>query len=149
MAWQAAHAIDGLATVGHMPESTQEMRRRRLRDAVAKYESKAALGRALGYRDGAFVRQMVDGERQVSEKTVDAIESLPGMRGWFDAHRKPVQVDMHLALDAVLDAIAAAPDKGKLRTALLALLDDDAPAYRQRLAELLNPPQDQSGKRAA
>lgn len=43
------------------------------------------------------------------------------------------------ALPIVLDAIAKAPDKARLRTALLALLDDDAPAYRQRVAELLDP----------
>ncbi len=44
------------------------------------------------------------------------------------------------ALPVVLDAMANAPDKGRLRTALHALLDDDAPAYRQRLADLLAAP---------
>lgn len=53
------------------------------------------------------------------------------------------------ALTVVLEAIASAPDKARLRTALMALLDDDAPAYRQRVAELLNPPLAESGKRKA
>lgn len=42
-----------------------------------------ALGRLLGYRDGAFVRQMLSGNRAVSDKTVRAIEALRGMQGWF------------------------------------------------------------------
>lgn len=49
-----------------------------------KFEgNKAALGRALGYRDGAFVGQMLRGERPITEKTVDQIHALPGGKGWF------------------------------------------------------------------
>jgi hypothetical protein len=40
-------------------------------------------GRRLGYKDGAFVRQMISGTKPVSEKTIRKIESLPGMGGWF------------------------------------------------------------------
>jgi hypothetical protein len=50
------------------------------------------------------------------------------------SHQPP---SMDEALLVVLDAMAVAPQRDKLRTALLAVLDDDAPAYRQRLAELL------------
>lgn len=69
------------------PAPDQELRRRRLA-ALAKHEefgSRAALGRALGYKDGAFVRQMIDGERPITEKTVAAIEAMRGgkFRGWF------------------------------------------------------------------
>lgn len=46
--------------------------------------NKTEFARRLGYKDGAFVRQMVSGARPVSEKTIRAIEALPGMRGWFD-----------------------------------------------------------------
>lgn len=52
----------------------------------------------------------------------------------------PAAPSLAEALPVVLDALADAPDRGRLRTALLALLDDDAPPYRQRLAELLAPP---------
>ena len=45
---------------------------------------KVALGLALGHKSGAFVRQMLDGERPVSEKTVSAIHDLPGLAGWMD-----------------------------------------------------------------
>jgi phage repressor protein C with HTH and peptisase S24 domain len=40
-------------------------------------------GRILGYKDGAFVRQMLAGGKAVTEKTIRKIESLPGMDGWF------------------------------------------------------------------
>jgi len=42
-------------------------------------------GRRLGYKDGAFVRQMLSGNRAVSEKTIRAVEALPGLRGWFSS----------------------------------------------------------------
>jgi len=41
------------------------------------------------------------------------------------------------ALPVVLDAIAMCPHRDELRTLLALLVDHDAPAYRQRLAELL------------
>lgn len=44
------------------------------------------------------------------------------------------------ALPVVLDAMARAAERAKLRAALLALLEDDSPAYRARIAELLSPP---------
>lgn len=44
------------------------------------------------------------------------------------------------ALPVVLDAIAACPHRDELRTLLALLVDHDAPAYRQRLAELLSLP---------
>lgn len=76
----------------------QEHRRTRL-DDLAKHEefgSRAALGRALGYKDCAYVRQMIDGERAISEKTVAAIEEMRGgkFRGWFDFSGS----DIHLSI---------------------------------------------------
>ncbi|WP_043213792.1 phage repressor protein [Bordetella pseudohinzii] len=46
--------------------------------------NKTDFGRRLGYKDGAFVRQMLSGIRPVTEKTVWAIEAMPGMKGWFE-----------------------------------------------------------------
>lgn len=43
------------------------------------------------------------------------------------------------ALPIVLDAIAAARDRTALSVALTALVQDDSPLYRQRVAELLAP----------
>ena len=60
-------------------------RRQRLELAAVRLTggNVTALGRLLGYRDGAFVRQMLSGNRSVSDKTVRAVESLRGMEGWF------------------------------------------------------------------
>ncbi|WP_033447641.1 helix-turn-helix transcriptional regulator [Bordetella bronchiseptica] len=62
-----------------------EFRMARLQAAVDHVSkgNKTDFGRRLGYKDGAFVRQMVGGIRPVTEKTIRAIESMPGMRGWF------------------------------------------------------------------
>ncbi|TSE32080.1 helix-turn-helix domain-containing protein [Tepidimonas charontis] len=64
---------------------------------------------------------------------------------WIAADRKiatsPVNqalsAAIHAALPVVLDAIAMCPHRDELRTLLALLVDHDAPAYRQRLAELL------------
>ncbi|CUJ80950.1 S24 family peptidase [Achromobacter sp. 2789STDY5608628] len=69
--------------------------------------NKTEFGRRLGYKDGAFVRQMLSGIRPVTEKTVRAIEDMPGMRGWFDAPERatttsaPSIPDNNLASDEV------------------------------------------------
>lgn len=65
-----------------------EHRRTRLGELVRdKYEgNEQLLGRALGYTDGSFIRQMMrDGPtaRKITEKSIRKIESLPGVRGWF------------------------------------------------------------------
>lgn len=66
-----------------MSKTTQEWRRKRLSDASDKAGGKAALGALMGLSSGAFIRQMIDGERPITEKTIDKIESLRGFRGWF------------------------------------------------------------------
>lgn len=104
---QAAGATGYAATVADMDE--QEFRRQRLAAAVRKYGSKAKLGKALGYKSGAFVRQMLDEERPITEKTVEAIEELPGMARWFAKDSS----SPHQAIDqaiAVLDAAISAAD---------------------------------------
>lgn len=51
-----------------------------LKAAAKILGSNAALGRALGYQDGAFVGQMLRGERPVSEKTVRAMDDVHALR---------------------------------------------------------------------
>jgi hypothetical protein len=73
---------------------TADYRIERLQAAVNKRcdGNVSAFGRLLGYKDGAFVRQMLAGTRAISEKTVDAVESLPGLENWFSTkHGKPTQ----------------------------------------------------------
>lgn len=81
---------------------------------------KAELGRALGYRDGAFVGQMIRGDRPVTEKTLRAmVELRPLQRLLQDDDRADVaepaptylnRPDPHAAsLSRLLDAISALP----------------------------------------
>jgi glucuronate isomerase len=64
-------------------DEVQKWRRDRLQALVDKFGGKAELGRKLGYKDGAFVGQMLTQLRPISEKTVQQVERLPGCRGWF------------------------------------------------------------------
>lgn len=133
------------------PPPDQEARRKLLQAAAKRLGGNARLGRKLGYYDGAFIGQMLRGERPISEKTVEALRSVPQIRdllanatsilGYVPADAAPASgpaapalID---ALPVVLDALAAAPERAELRSLLPLLADTDAPAYRQRLAELL------------
>ena len=62
-----------------------EQRRELLSKAIDRLTQgdRSAFGRRLGFKDGAFIRQMLNGSRVVSEKTVRLVESIPGMHGWF------------------------------------------------------------------
>lgn len=66
-----------------MSDATDEWRQKRMQALADKYEGNAPLGRALGYKDGAYVRQMIAGERAISEKTIIKAEKLAGCAGWF------------------------------------------------------------------
>lgn len=50
---------------------------------VEREGGKAPTGRKLGYKDGAFVGQMLRGDRPITEKTVLAAHALPGYSDWF------------------------------------------------------------------
>ncbi|CAG9194046.1 hypothetical protein BCAR13_110092 [Paraburkholderia caribensis] len=74
----------------------QKRRVARLRDAIERVSAgnKTAFGKRLGYADGAFVRQMLSGDRAVTEKTIRQIEALPGMTGWFDDGREKIRDEL-------------------------------------------------------
>jgi len=83
---QAANATVARATILAMNElELQRYRAARMEAAIEKFSAgnKSEFGRRLGYKDGAFIRQMLSGDRPIREKTISAIEALPGMRGWF------------------------------------------------------------------
>ena len=83
---QVASAPSSACYVATMnEEEIQEWRVQRLKAAVDKVAdgNVTAFGKRLGYKDGAFVRQMLSGNRPISEKTVRAIEDLPDMSRWF------------------------------------------------------------------
>lgn len=52
-----------------------------------------ALGKLIGHAAGDQIGHMISGRRVISEKTMDAIESLPGRERWFyregDARSNP------------------------------------------------------------
>lgn len=62
----------------------QAWRIERLAAMVKREGGKAPAGRRLGYKDGAFVGQMLRGERPITEKTVMAVHALSGYAGWFN-----------------------------------------------------------------
>jgi hypothetical protein len=51
------------------------------------------LGKFLGYKDGAFVRQMLAGSRPISEKTIEKIESHRIYKGWFSEDSSELNQD--------------------------------------------------------
>ncbi|MGE8493671.1 S24 family peptidase [Comamonas sp.] len=76
---------------------TQEWRIKRLAELAQREGGNAALGRRLGYKDGAYVGQMLRGDRVISEKTVMAVHSIPGYSGWFDTDddsKRPTPIDL-------------------------------------------------------
>lgn len=64
-------------------KNLDQFRQQRLAQLADKMGGKASLGRRLNYKDGAFIGQMIRGERPITEKTVAAIEELPGCKHWF------------------------------------------------------------------
>lgn len=87
-------------------------------DHVSK-GNKTDFGRRLGYKDGAFVRQMLSGIRPVTEKTIWAIEAMPGMKGWFDvegveAPGEPVPDDSDWPFKTIAAADVRALPEGQL-----------------------------------
>ncbi len=64
----------------------QAHRRERLTKLAVEVGGYAALGRMLGYRDGAYVSQMSKGLRNISDAFVSQCEALHGFSGWFHSH---------------------------------------------------------------
>lgn len=95
-----------------MSEQTDEWRQKRMLDLSERLGGNAPLGRALGYKDGAYVRQMIAGERAITEKTVAKAERLPGCAGWFGSGNADQQsssviaMPQRLSLRAAVDLIA-------------------------------------------
>jgi len=65
-------------------ETVAEFRRSRLEALAKRYGGNSPLGRALGFRDGAYIGQMLRGERAISEKLIEKAETLQGCKGWFN-----------------------------------------------------------------
>jgi len=100
-----------------MKMDTEKWRIERLVAAIDDLDggNKTAFGRRLGYKDGGHVRQMCAGTRPITEKTVERIEAMPGMTGWFDMRSKSV-------VKAQVSDISSAPSAKE---------HSSAPAYNQ------------------
>ena len=86
------------ATVKNMDEhKIQAWRIERLAAMVEREGGKAPAGRKIGYKDGAFVGQMLRGERPITEKTVMAVHALSGYSGWFN--ERPEDLASHPTAD--------------------------------------------------
>ena len=68
-----------------MADEKQQFRLKRLGDLLDTHfdGNRTEFGKFLGYKDGAFVRQMLAGTRPISEKTVEKIESHRIYKEWF------------------------------------------------------------------
>jgi hypothetical protein len=116
---------------------------------AARARGKTATFARMIDRSDAVVYQLRSGYRHLGDALARHIEiacALP--QGWLDtdddvprrhASAAPYAPPLPLALPVVLDAIRSCPDsrREELRSLLTLLVDHDAPAYRQRLAELL------------
>ena len=77
-------------------EDTKRYRRERLialRDGPFNGNA-TALGVFLGYKDGAFVRQMISGHREITEKTINKVHANHAYRHWFDQANVEPAMDM-------------------------------------------------------
>lgn len=95
---QVATATDLDATLREMQQKKiQEWRIDRLRALTIREGGNTALGRRLGYRDGAYIGQMLRGDRPITEKFILAVHSLTGYGGWFDIDadlKQPIEINL-------------------------------------------------------
>lgn len=77
--------LEDMASQARKLEAQQEARRKRLAELVKEKfgGNETELGRAMGYQNGAFVRQMLAETRTITEKTILKIEAIRGLAGWF------------------------------------------------------------------
>ena len=81
-----------------MTKQEKNYRRQRLIDLKdGPFEGNGtALGVFLGYKDGAFVRQMISGAREITEKSVAKVHAHHEYRHWFDAPNvEPAPIGMY------------------------------------------------------
>ena len=60
-------------------------RQKRLADFAAAMGGEKMAGQKLGYKDGAYIWQMIKGRRPITEKTVDKVHQIRGFAHWFDS----------------------------------------------------------------
>jgi len=68
--------------------------------------NRAEAGRAIGLKNGAYLWQMIEGLRPITEKTIAKVEAARGgvFKGWFDRPEAPQTPEAAL-IDSI-DAVA-------------------------------------------
>lgn len=115
-------------------DELREWRRQRLELLVQEYGSATNLGLAIGHTSGAQISGMIAKHRLISEKTIFAIEALPGLKGYFTGFVEDEPTDVGEALSAVLKVLAGIPEpkRSSARYAVHYLLDNP-----QKLGEII------------
>lgn len=72
-------------------EEKTEFRKKRLIALVDRYGGRTKLGKELGWTSGAYVRQMIAGERPITEKFIERAEEQLQLPGWFNSPDAPGQ----------------------------------------------------------
>jgi hypothetical protein len=135
---EVAFATVAPATVRQMDEGLNKWRRERLQALADAIGSKAELGRKLGYRDGAFVGQMISGLRPITEKTIQAAEAIRGptgqsFKGWFSREVAAGAAQAANEPGAIFDA--PTPDELELLDNFRHMLDDDRNELAAEIAQ--------------
>jgi len=140
-----------------METQLPERRKERLKALIAeKFHGEAAsLGRALGYKDGAFIGHMVTGHRAITEKTIAKIHKIHGCDGWFnEALFATGSASFGFAATGTAEAMPATPPAGTIDHAygsytrilrfadfIKHLDDDDREVLALRFASLIRKPE--------
>ena len=127
-----SHCLPSMRYLLRMSFPPEQWRRERLAELADIKGGRAALGRMLGLTSGAFIRQMIDGERPITEKTIKAIHKLEGCAGWFDQKMKPPPPSP----SSKQDPFGALTDEElRFLADFRILLDHDREHCRQQVAE--------------
>ena len=136
-------------------QTNDEIRRARLGLLIAEEGSATLLAQKTD-KSPAQISQWITGARDsktgrprtMSDDVARHLEQRTNKpRGWMDQPLLEVTQDsassgssgwLKHALDQVLDALAACPDRAELRQLLPMLVDTNAQAYRERLHQLLD-----------
>jgi hypothetical protein len=124
-----------LPSIRYLPRMSfppEKWRRERLAELAKTKGGRAALGRLLGLTSGAFIRQMIDGERPITEKTIKALQGLEGCAGWFDS---PIRTPPPSPATSEDPFGALTDEERRFLADFRILLDNDRERCRQHVAE--------------
>jgi hypothetical protein len=116
-----------------MDASEAQWRQSRLEELAKKLGGRDALARKLGYQTRAFIDQMINGHRPVTEKTIQKIDKLPGCRNWFVRDAQTLQTGPAILISDLESGYTAS-------TGPKPASSTSAPSFHiQALADMLKP----------